>query len=61
MAEPKRELPWLVIICREGISEVTVFTEENEARSHFEKMSWRWSDSFLARAVIAPRDWVGTP
>ncbi len=59
--EKERELPWLVIIAREGVSEVTVFTEESDARIFFEQASLQWSESFLARAVIAPRDWRGTP
>jgi hypothetical protein len=48
-------LPWLVVICREGVSDVTVFTEEDEARAYFELASSQWSDSYLARAVIASR------
>lgn len=59
--EPKREPPWLVVIVREGVPEIVVFTHEADAQAHFDKASAQWSDSFLARAVKAPRDWKGTP
>jgi hypothetical protein len=59
--EQQREMPWLVVICREGVTEVIVFTTEKDAREHFDRASLQWSESFLARAVIAPRDWRGTP
>jgi len=56
-----RSLPWLVVICRDGTSTLTVFTEELDAREFFDEASAQWSESFLAQAVEAPRDWKGTP
>lgn len=56
-----RPLPWLVIIGYEGRADVTVFTEEADAREFFDKASAQWSESYLCRGVIVPRDWKGTP
>jgi len=53
--------PWLVVINREGTSEVTVFTEEKTAREYFASASLQWSESYLTRAIEFPKDWVGTP
>ncbi len=53
--------PWLVVICREGQTDMTVFSDEAVAREFFVDASAQWSDSFLARAVEFQRDWIGTP
>lgn len=55
-----RPAPWLVLISREQQVEVTVFSEESEARAYFEQAKSQWSDSYLLRAVEFPMDWVGT-
>lgn len=57
----EHRMPWLSVIIREGEPEVRVFTDEKDARTYFDKASLQWSESFLAKAVVAPRDWQGTP
>ncbi len=47
---------WLVSICREGVTEVTLFDAEDEARTFFAAASLQWSESFLSRVEIGPRD-----
>jgi len=57
----ERGMPWMVVIIREGVPDVTLFTEERDARDYFDRASLQWSEAFLAHAVEAPRDWIGTP
>lgn len=54
-------MPWMVIISREGDIEVTLFTEQHDALEFYNAASNQWSDSYLAHAFRAPRDWHGTP
>ncbi len=51
-AEPSS---WLVVICREGVSEVTKFDDEPEACAFFAKAREQWSDSYLACVVAGPK------
>jgi hypothetical protein len=46
---------WIVVIVREGVSEVTGFFEYEAARVHFETMSMNWSESYLCEVVIGPK------
>lgn len=50
---------WLVVICREGVTEALPFSEEEDACIFFERASAQWSDSYLARIVSGPRDLCG--
>lgn len=55
-AEPVSDGPWLVVICREGVSEVTLFDDEAEAVKFYDQASAQWSDSYLCVARRWPKD-----
>ncbi len=45
---------WLVVICREGVSEVTPFANYDDAKEFFDKWEQQWSDSYLCKVEIGP-------
>lgn len=49
-----RAYRWIVVICREGASDVTPFEDERTAREYFDLWSMQWSESFLCEIVIGP-------
>jgi hypothetical protein len=52
---------WLVVIIRESVPEVTPFESEGDARRFFASGAEQWSDAWLARTVLGPRDTWATP
>lgn len=56
MPDPVR---WLVVICREGVSEVAPFAVEEDAKAYFDKASPAWSDAYLCSIVRGPWDMCG--
>lgn len=56
--EPQEEHPgqWLVVICREGVTEATPFESKSDAAAFFDRASLQWSESYLAHVVQGPRD-----
>ena len=47
----------LVVICREGISEIIPFGNEytlEEIEEYFERASTQWSDAYLCKVIKGP-------
>ncbi|MGK3981217.1 hypothetical protein WMF38_57000 [Sorangium sp. So ce118] len=47
-------ISWLVVICREGVTETTTFEDESDARTFYGSASEQWSDSFLCKVAKGP-------
>ncbi len=45
---------WMIIICREGVSEVTPFVHYDDAKYYFDQVSPQWSESYLCEVKIGP-------
>lgn len=61
MSDPKETKPrhpteykWLVVINREGESNVTGFFHYDDARKFYDLASLQWSDSYLCDIVKGP-------
>lgn len=46
--------PWLVVIAREGVPEVTPFEYEEDARAFESTWGTQWSESYVCRVIKGP-------
>lgn len=46
---------WIVLICREGVSEVMPFKHKADAVEFFQKREGQWSDSYLCEVKVGPK------
>lgn len=46
---------WIVVINREGVSDVTGFHSRIDAQEFFDTWSAQWSESYLCEVVIGPK------
>ena len=45
---------FMVVICREGASDVTPFEDGSDAREYFDQWSMQWTESFLCQVMRGP-------
>lgn len=49
------EIKWFVVICREGVTEVTPFEDEADARAFLDISGVQWTEAFLCKVVEGPK------
>ena len=57
MAEKELLYVYLIVICREGITEVVPFGSEctlEEIERYFDRASEQWSDAYLCKVIRGP-------
>lgn len=55
-SQSKGHAPWLSVINREGAVEALPWADEASARNYFDTAQMQWSESWLCRVEVGPRD-----
>jgi len=52
VSDPNKTTNFITVICREGVSEVTPFEFEDDARRYYGRAQENWSESFLCKVLM---------